>query len=78
MSGKPFVDTNILIYAHDETEGEKHWRAVQMITNLWTQHRGVLSTQVLQELAVNLQKRQSVRRKMPEIRRRIECFWPGK
>lgn len=74
MSGKAFVDTNILIYAHDETNDEKHRRAVQLITSLWTEHCGVLSTQVLQELAVNLQKQLSIRLKMPELRRRIEHF----
>ena len=74
MSDKAFVDTNILIYAHDESDVEKHRRAVELITALWTERRGVLSTQVIQEFAVNLQKRISATLKMQEVRRRIEYF----
>ena len=74
MSGKAFVDTNILIYAHDELDAGKHRRAVELITALWTERRGVLSTQVIQEFAVNLQRRISVTLKMHEVRRRIEDF----
>jgi predicted nucleic acid-binding protein len=74
MNAKAFVDTNILIYAHDESDAGKHRRAAELITSLWTERRGVLSTQVIQEFAVNLQRRMSVTLKMPEVRRRIEYF----
>lgn len=56
-SSKYFVDTNILIYAHDRTAGSKHERARQLIEHLWTTGQGALSTQVLQELCVNLRRR---------------------
>jgi predicted nucleic acid-binding protein len=56
MSGKVFVDTNILIYAHDVSDPAKQRRAVQLIDQLWDEKRGVLSTQVLQEMAVNARK----------------------
>ncbi len=36
MSDKPqFVDTNILIYAHDRSAGAKHERARALLTELW-------------------------------------------
>ena len=54
---KYFVDTNILIYAHDRAAGAKHERARQLIEHLWTTEQGALSTQVLQELCVNLRRR---------------------
>jgi predicted nucleic acid-binding protein len=57
MSDKAFVDTNILIYAHDSSSGVKHARALALIERLWTSGGGVLSTQVLQELCVNLRKK---------------------
>jgi len=57
MAEKYFVDTNILIYAHDRSTGIKHERARQLIERLWTNGQGVLSTQVLQELCVNLRRK---------------------
>jgi predicted nucleic acid-binding protein len=57
MSDKYFVDTNVLIYAHDRSAGSKHRRAQGLIEQLWDSGRGVLSTQVLQELCVNLRRK---------------------
>src|SRR5690606_3358533 len=51
------VDTNILMYAHDAAAGVKHARAAKLIERLWRDRSGVLSTQVLQELAVNLRRK---------------------
>ncbi len=56
MSDKYFVDTNILVYAHDRTAGVKHRRAQQLLERLWDSGQGVLSTQVLQELCINLRR----------------------
>lgn len=50
-----FIDTNILIYAHDLDAGEKHDKARQLVRNFWD--RGevpALSVQILQEMHVNL------------------------
>ena len=74
MAQKYFVDTNILIYAHDRSAGEKHNRARQLIERLWTSGEGVLSTQVLQEFAANLQRRISLAMTYAEVRRRIELY----
>jgi predicted nucleic acid-binding protein len=57
MSARYFVDTNILMYAHDSTAGEKHEKAKMLVETLWETRSGVVSTQVLQELAVNLRKK---------------------
>ncbi len=35
MSGKIFVDTNILVYAHDLTHRAKHERARALVQELW-------------------------------------------
>ena len=47
-----FVDTNILIYAFDRSAGEKHHIAVDLVTRLWTERRGWISLQVMQEFYV--------------------------
>ena len=56
MSDRYFVDTNVLMYAHDTAAGEKHRRAKALVEQLWETRAGVVSTQVLQELAVNLRR----------------------
>lgn len=74
MSGRRFVDTNILVYAHDSSAGPKHDRAASLIQELWESGEGVLSTQVLQELCVNLQRRTTRPRSGDEIRRLIRDY----
>ena len=44
-----FVDTNVLIYAHDGGAGEKHERSVQLLTRLVEDGAGAISIQVLAE-----------------------------
>ena len=53
MSGDTFVDTNILIYAHDLDAGDKNVKAAAVIQDLWDSMRGMVSTQVFQEFYVN-------------------------
>ena len=74
MPDKYFVDTNILIYAHDRSAGLKHERARQLVERLWISGQGVLSTQVLQELCINL--RRKIARPLPveEVRRLIQDY----
>jgi predicted nucleic acid-binding protein len=74
MSDKYFLDTNILIYAHDRHAGFKHERALRVVEKLWESGQGVLSTQVLQELCVNL--RRKIARPLPveEVRRLIQDY----
>lgn len=54
MSGKRFVDTNVLIYAHDLDAGTRHDRAASVLRELWDSGLGVISVQVLQEFYVNV------------------------
>ena len=49
-----FIDTNILVYAHDVTAGEKHIRAKKLIQRLQESRQGSLSVQVLQEFYVTV------------------------
>ena len=44
-----FVDTNILVYAHDESAGRKHSKAVELMERLVEARIGALSIQVLAE-----------------------------
>ena len=74
MPDKYFVDTNILIYAHDRTTGVKHERARELIERLWTSGQGVLSTQVLQELCVNLRRKVARPLGVDEIRRLVNDY----
>jgi predicted nucleic acid-binding protein len=74
MADKYFVDTNILIYAHDRTTGVKHDRARVLIEKLWTSGQGVLSTQVLQELCVNLRRKVARPLGVDEIRRLVNDY----
>jgi predicted nucleic acid-binding protein len=57
MSGKTFIDTNVLIYAHDIDAGPKHQIAKTVLRNLWSERTGVLSVQVLQEFYVNVTRK---------------------
>ena len=47
--GVAFIDTNILVYAHDSSETIKQPVARAVLEGLWDSGRGALSTQVLQE-----------------------------
>jgi len=57
MSDRVFVDTNILIYAHDADAKSKHTVAKRVLGELWRQRTGVLSMQVLQEFYVNVTRK---------------------
>jgi len=74
MSGKCFVDTDILVYAHDRSAGVKHQRARMLLEQLWDSGQGVLSTQVLQELCINFRRKISHPLPMDEVRRLIRDY----
>ena len=57
MNDKIFVDTNILVYAHDLAAGDRHNQASTIIENLWDTNVGVISTQVLQEFYVTVTRK---------------------
>jgi predicted nucleic acid-binding protein len=49
MNDKTFIDTNVLVYAHDVDAGQKRTVADALLRDLWNAGLGVLSMQVLQE-----------------------------
>jgi predicted nucleic acid-binding protein len=57
MTDRVFVDTNVLIYAHDSEAGGKRARASALLVELWQSRRGALSAQVLQEFYVNITRK---------------------
>jgi predicted nucleic acid-binding protein len=57
MSDKTFIDTNVLIYAHDMDAKAKHEAAKRVLQELWSERAGVLSMQVLQEFYVNVTRK---------------------
>lgn len=57
MIERPFVDTNILIYAHDRADAKKQRIAKELVRKLWERSQPpTISIQVLQEFYVNLRK----------------------
>lgn len=74
MSDKFFVDTNILVYAHDSTQGAKHERARALLQRLWESGDGVLSTQVLQEFCINLRRKSARPPSVEETRKLVEDY----
>lgn len=57
MSAKTFVDTNVLIYAHDVDQKQKHPVARRLLIDLLRTRTLVLSPQVLQEFYVNVTRK---------------------
>lgn len=47
-----FVDSNVLVYAHDRSEPRKQAIAQALLEELWAARTGRLSTQILQEFYV--------------------------
>lgn len=68
MPDKYFIDTNILVYAHDRSAGIKHLRAQALVEQLWDSGLGVLSTQVLQELCFNIRRKAANPLPVEEVR----------
>jgi predicted nucleic acid-binding protein len=52
-----FVDTNVMVYAHDKSAGRRHDVAKELVRRLWDSGRGCLSVQVLQESYVTVTKK---------------------
>jgi predicted nucleic acid-binding protein len=74
MSDKFFVDTNVLVYAHDRGAGRKHDIARHLVERLWHDRAGVVSTQVLQELYINLRRKASKPLDRTQARQLVEDY----
>ena len=73
-----FVDTNVLVYAHDTSEALKQPMARAVLEKLWERRTGVLSTQVLQEFYVVATSFQKIGMRPAEAREVVETYsaWP--
>lgn len=58
-----FVDTNLFVYAHDESAGRKREVSRALIEETWEFRSGCVSVQVLQELFVSLTRK--IRKPLP-------------
>jgi predicted nucleic acid-binding protein len=73
---RTFVDTNVLIYAHDVDAGRKHEIAKDLLRTLWADRAGILSTQVLQEFYVNATRKIRKPLTKPEARSVVDTYAP--
>ena len=69
-----FVDTNILVYAFDRSEGKKHTLAAGLIGSLWQSRSGCISIQVLQEFYVAMTRPKGQGLSLQESQRIISSF----
>lgn len=76
MSDKTFVDTNVLIYAHDVDAARKHEIAKDLLRTLWLKRTGMVSTQVLQEFYVNATRKIRKPLTKPEARSVVDTYAP--
>jgi predicted nucleic acid-binding protein len=74
MSGIVFVDTNILVYAHDADAGSKRARSEAILRELWDSGVGRLSVQVLQEFYVNATRKLATRMAQVSAREIVSSY----
>lgn len=69
-----YVDTNILLYAHDRRAGKKQAAAAQLLAGLWETRTGILSPQVLQEFLVNAIRKLKAPLALPQARDVVRTY----
>lgn len=69
-----FVDTNILVYAYDAGAGERHERAVDLVSRLGRDQSGAISVQVLQEFYVTMTRKIAVTMDPEVARERVRIL----
>ncbi len=74
MKDKYFIDTNILVYAHDSGNHDKQKKSKKMILEGLREDKLVLSTQVLCEFFVTITKKISVPLDISTARKEIELL----
>ena len=77
-ASRAFVDTNVLLYAHDASETVKQPIARSVLEALWQEGTGALSTQVLQEFYVVATKKLRRPLARDEAREIVQLYatWP--
>jgi len=78
MRDRIFVDTNILVYAHDLSAKARHDRAFSVVERLWEEESGVISTQVLQEFYITVTRKMKAPLKPADAREIVRNYlaWP--
>lgn len=78
MSDRRFFDTNVLVYAHDAADAEKHAVAAELVSGAFEGRSGTLSTQVLQEFYVTCTRTWRPSLARPEARALVAAYaaWP--
>jgi predicted nucleic acid-binding protein len=72
MTGRSFLDTNVLVYTDDHDSSDKRRRALDLFAESRRRGSGVVSTQVLQEYFVTVTRKLGVETTL--ARRKIEIF----
>ena len=78
MSGKAFVDTNVLVYAHNNSAGPKYSDAQRLLEELWNSGAGILSAQVLQGSVSMFVEKQSIPCLRARFGRLLRTTFPGR
>lgn len=79
MTAKYFVDTNVIVYAHDRSEPQKQQRALEILEYLSSNNRGAISTQILSEFFVTATRKITIPLTVRDAYAQIEAFsrsWP--
>ena len=79
MTGKVFIDTNILVYAYDLSEPDKQEKALSYLDQLISLDQGVISAQVLSEFYVTVTGKIADKMNANQAEERIKNFcqiWP--
>jgi len=73
-----FVDTNVLVYAHDGSDQPRQPMAAGLVDDLWRSRSGVLSTQVLSEFYAVVTRRFDPPLSRREARALVDAYaaWP--
>lgn len=73
-----FVDTNVLVYAHDASDAARQPIAAQLLDDLWRTRNGLLSTQVLTEFYAVVTRKFDPPLPRREARALIDAYtaWP--
>jgi predicted nucleic acid-binding protein len=72
--GPVFVDTNVLVYAHDRSETLRQPVAQALVAELWRNRSGALSTQVLQEFYVVATRKYDPPMSRRETRQLVDAY----
>jgi predicted nucleic acid-binding protein len=69
-----FVDTNVLVYAHDRSETRRQPVAQALLAELWRNRSGALSTQVLHEFYVVATRKYDPPMSRREARQLVDAY----